>query len=178
MAMGEARGGRRLPSRRGGTGRDPSGRRALDRDIADLDLEPISYLVAMEQPWPLHKLDAVELEYRCFLQLVRDHPARCIVPSRDCDLYWHAHILTLERYLGDCQALFGRPLLHYPFSGQLGADDAARQRARFRRCRRLHADLMSRVLRTRTCDTTGDEHEDTIVQVPQPGRSAGAAQGA
>ena len=178
--MGEARKAGRLSSRPGRrldqAVRDPSRRCALDPDIAALDLEPISYLVAMEQPWPLEKLDATEFEYRCFLQLVRDHPADNIVPSRDCDTYWHAHILTLGLYLEHCQKLFGNPLLHYPFSGPLGPEDAARQQARFRRCRHLLTGLMSRVLRTQHCDTTGEEHDHTSTEVPQSRRYPGAAQ--
>ena len=127
----------------------PSARRAFDPDIRDLDLEPISFLVAFEQFWPLPKVDAVEFEYRCFLQLVRDHPGEAIAPSRDCDLYWHAHILTLELYLQHCRRLFGKPLLHYPFSGSLGPEDLVLQQERFARCRALFEDLMSRVPRTR-----------------------------
>ncbi len=174
--MGEARGAtRRLSVLTGAP--DPAARRALDADIRALNLEPVSFLVACEQPWPLSKIDAVEFEYRCFLQLVRDYPDEALAPSRDCDLYWHAHILNLELYLADCQRLFGAPLLHYPFSGRLGATDAARQRARFRRHRRLLTDLMSRVPRTHYRDQ-GDDNETTILQVPQPGRHAGAAQAA
>ena len=165
--MGEARGagfssGHRLPAF------DPSTRRALDRDIAELDLEPISYLVARDQPsWSLAKLDRTELAYRCFLQLVRDYPQDSIAPSPDCDLYWHCHILALELYLQHCEALFGGPLLHYPFSGALGPEDEARQRARSRRCQRLHADLMNRVLSTHNRGTTGDEHESASAEVSE-----------
>ena len=157
---------------------DPSARHALDRDIAALDLEPISHLVAMEQPWSLEKLDAVELEYRCFLQITRDYPYRAIVPSRDCDTYWHAHILTLELYLEHCQRLFGRPLLHYPFSGAMGEKDHARQQARFRSSRHLQDQLINRVLGTHPRGISGDEHEPANPEVPQPGRYPGAAQGA
>lgn len=156
----------------------PASRHALDADIRDLDLAPISHLVAMEQPWPLHKLDAVELEYRCFLQLVRDRPGEAIVPSRDCDTYWHAHILTLELYLEHCGRLFGRPLLHYPFSGTFGAEDAARQQRRFRHSRRLLDELMHRVRSTHHGDTTGENHDTSNHQVPQPRGYLGLAQGA
>ena len=176
--MGETRSGAARSPRLGRTGRDPSSRCALDPDIAALDLEPISYLVAMEQPWPLEKLDTTEFEYRCFWQLVRDYPEDNIVPSRDCDIYWHAHILTLGLYLEHCRTVFGQPLLHYPFSGQLGPEDAARQQERFRRCRQLFTDLMSRVLRTQHCDPTGEDHDHTIPEVPQPRRYPGLAQGA
>lgn len=167
--MGEARGAR-LPPRFGQAAFDPSTRCALDQDILELDLEPISYLVALDQPsWPLAKLDATEFAYRCFLQLVRDHPGENIAPSRDCDLYWHNHILALELYLRHCEALFGGPLLHYPFSGTLSPEDEARQRARLQRCLRLHRELMSRVLSTHNPDTTGDEHDPADTEVSEAG---------
>jgi hypothetical protein len=168
-AMGEARGAGH-PPRSGQPAFDPSTRCALDQDILELDLEPISYLVALDQPsWSLARLDVTELGYRCFLQLVRDYPGDSIAPSRDCDLYWHSHILALELYLEHCQALFGRPLLHYPFSGTLGPEDEAIQRARLRRCLRLHTDLMSRVLGTHHSDTTGEEHEPASAEVSEAG---------
>lgn len=168
MAMGEARRAGGLSSSSGRPAFDPSARRALDRDILDLDLEPISYLMAQDQPaWSLAQVDATELGYRCFLQLVRDYPDENIAPNRDCDLYWHNHILALELYLQHSEALFGGPLLHYPFSGTLGPEDEARQRARCQRSWRLHADLMSRVLCTQNSDTTGDEHEPATTEVPE-----------
>lgn len=122
-------------------------RSALDSDISGLNLEPVSHLVAMEQPWSIERLDAAEAEYRCFLQSVRDVPDEPMVPSRDCDIYWHAHILILELYLKHCNDLFGRPLLHYPFSGHFGDADAKRQSARFARSQRIMADLVDRVFK-------------------------------
>ena len=176
--MGEARRAERLSPGFDQAGHDPSMRCVLDPDIAGLDLEPISFLVALEQPWPLEKLDATEFEYRCFLQLVRDYPEDNIAPGRDCDTYWHAHILALGLYLEHCRTLFGGPLLHYPFSGTLGPQDAALQQERFRRSRRLHAELMNRVLGTQHRGTNGDRHDTIHFEVPQPGGYAGAVQGA
>lgn len=172
--MPEAKRTRTVPTRRRRAERAAPPRRALDADILALNLEPVSFLVACEQPWTLEKVDAIELEYRCFLQLARDHPDEAIVPSHDCDTYWHAHILTLGLYLEHCEALFGAPLLHYPFSGRLGAEDAARQRERGRRSRRLQAELMKRVQATHNVTTTGADHEADIPEVPQPRRHAGA----
>ena len=136
----------------------PSGRCDLDPDIRDLDLEPVAFLVALTEGWTLEKLDAVELEYRCWLQLVRDHACLPIVPGRDCDAFWHAHILTLGLYLEHCQQLFGGPLLHWPFSGALGEADAAEQRARFEESRCLLSELKGRVQSTRIQPTDeGDQ---------------------
>lgn len=171
--MPQAPRSRTTPTRRRRAGR-AAARDALDADILALNLEPVSFLVACEQAWTLQKLDATEFEYRCFLQLARDCPGQAIVPSPDCDTYWHAHILILGLYLEHCQALYGAPLLHYPFSGRLGAADAALQRRRGRRSRRLLAELMSRVRDTPDVTTTGADHEAQPPEVPQPRRHAGA----
>ena len=120
----------------------------LDEEILELNLEPIAFLVALTERWDVERIDAAELEYRCFLQLARDFPDRPIAPTRDVDTYWHCHVLTLGLYLEHCQKVFGRPLLHYPFSGALGEADAARQRARFEDSSRLMKELLNRVRST------------------------------
>ena len=120
----------------------------LDQEILELNLEPIAFLVALTEHWGVERIDAAELEYRCFLQLARDFPDRPLAPSRDCDIFWHCHVLTLGLYLEHCQKVFGRPLLHWPFSGAMGEADAARQRARFEESRGLINELVNRVRST------------------------------
>ena len=125
------------------------GRWTLDEEIRELNLEPIGFLVALTERWDVERIDAAELEYRCFLQLARDFPDRPLAPSRDVDIFWHCHVLTLGLYLEHCQKVFGRPLLHWPFSGAMGEADAARQRARFEESRCLISELVNRVRSTR-----------------------------
>lgn len=120
----------------------------LDEEIRELNLEPIAFLVALTERWDVERIDAAELEYRCFLQLARDFPDRLLAPSRDVDIFWHCHVLTLGLYLEHCQKVFGRPLLHWPFSGAMGEADAARQRARFEESRCLISELVNRVRST------------------------------
>lgn len=38
-------------------------------------------------------------------------------PSEDIDEFWHNHILDTERYIEDCQRIFGAYLHHYPYLG-------------------------------------------------------------
>ncbi len=121
---------------------------SLDDDIRELNLEPIAFLVALQERWGVERIDAAELEYRCFLQLARDFPDRPLAPSRDADTFWHCHVLTLGLYLEHCQKVFGRPLLHWPFSGAMGETDAARQSARFEESRCLIGELVARVQST------------------------------
>lgn len=126
----------------------PLDRWSLDDDILELNLEPIAFLVALTERWGVERIDAAELEYRCFLQLARDFPDRPLAPSRDADTFWHCHVLTLGLYLEHCQKVFGRPLLHWPFSGALGEADAARQAARFEESCCLISELVDRVRST------------------------------
>lgn len=132
----------------------------LDEDIRELNLEPIAFLVALTEDWDVERIDAAELEYRCFLQLARDFPDRPLVPSRDTDIFWHCHVLTLGLYLEHCQKVFGRPLLHWPFSGVLGEADAARQLARFEESRCLIGELVNRVRSTQPFNRSKESHDD------------------
>lgn len=104
----------------------------LDADIRELNLVPVCFLLATSQKWPLDRIRRAELEYRLFLQMVRNNPRQTQVPSVDADEFWHGHLQCLELYVDDCQRLFGRLLLHYPFAGAFGGNDTHRQRRRFK----------------------------------------------
>jgi hypothetical protein len=128
----------------------PHERSELDADIAGLNLEPVTYL-AVREGWTLEKADTLELEYRCFLQCIRDYPDVVIVPTRDCDLYWHQHILALPLYLEHCDQLFGHTLMHWPFTA-MDEEDAALHQHRFRRSLKLVKGLVERVLQKRAME--------------------------
>jgi hypothetical protein len=135
-------------------------RTSLDEDIAGLNLDPVSFLAVRTHGWDLKTVDAIEMEYRCFLQCVRDFPEEVIVPPMDVDLYWHCHILSLGMYLEQTTRLFGHPLLHWPYSGVMGEADAARQAARFEHSRPILADLTERILRGIRSSTQDGEMTD------------------
>jgi hypothetical protein len=101
----------------------------IDPDIANLDLEPIAFTVCRTEGWSIEKVDAVEHQYRLFLQLIRAGEQE-LGPTRDVDIFWHAHILDTRAYASDCEALFGRFVHHYPYSGLFGSEDADKQMAR------------------------------------------------
>jgi hypothetical protein len=135
-------------------------RTSLDDDIASLNLDPISFLAVRTHGWNLQTVDTIEMEYRCFLQCVRDFPEEVIVPRMDVDLYWHCHILSLGMYLEQTTRLFGHPLLHWPYSGVMGEADAARQAARFEHSRPILASLTERMLRGIRSPTQDGEMTD------------------
>jgi len=64
-----------------------------------------------------------EREYRRFLALKVIHPDTALVPSKQVDAIWHAHILDTRAYREDCQAMFGRFMDHYPYFGINGEED-------------------------------------------------------
>lgn len=113
----------------------------LDPDIATLNLEPIAFKVCMDEGWSVSEVDAIELEYRAFLQAHRNNPDMFLVPSRKIDKFWHHHILDTEKYIADCELLFGKYMHHYPYSGLLDLDDAAQQAKRYAATRQILAPI-------------------------------------
>jgi hypothetical protein len=75
--------------------------------------------------------DLGEKEYRRFLTLKKLYPAVSLVPSKQVDLIWHAHILDTRAYREDCNAVFGRFIDHYPYFGIYGDDDSRALKAAF-----------------------------------------------
>jgi hypothetical protein len=101
--------------------------------FAALDLTPIKMkLMHVEsgESWSLEKTNAVEVEYRRFLFLMKKYPDEQAAPSVQVDTFWHYHILDTMKYARDCQQAFGYFLHHYPYVG-LDSDstEADQQRA-------------------------------------------------
>lgn len=67
--------------------------------------------------------DSAEVEYRRFLALKYMYPGISLVPSKQVDKVWHAHILDTRAYRADCESIFGRFIDHYPYFGIYGEDD-------------------------------------------------------
>lgn len=56
-------------------------------------------------------------QYRNFLFLKKKYPDVVFAPSEDIDCFWHEHILDTQKYIHDCQNIFGEYLHHYPYFG-------------------------------------------------------------
>ena len=96
--------------------------------ISTLDLGAIkTKLMHVEsgEGWSSDHADAVEVEYRRFLTLMKLYPNDSTAPLVDVDTFWHYHILDTAKYAGDCEQAFGYFLHHYPYLGMDGAEDAA-----------------------------------------------------
>lgn len=131
-------------------------------DIAALDLDPIKVkLMHVEsgEGWSLDQANAVELEYRRFLYLMRKFPDERAAPRSDVDIFWHYHILDTIKYARDCQAVFGYFLHHFPYIGLRGTEDLAAHREVGERMRDLYEEtfgepFMSGALASKTAFST------------------------
>ena len=70
------------------------------------------------------QLDIAEREYHRFLALHLMYLNEDIVPCKIVDEIWHQHILDTAAYRGDCEAIFGRFIDHFPYFGMRDAQDA------------------------------------------------------
>lgn len=94
--------------------------------VRSLDLGPILYTL-IEKPdgprWSPARAKTAEKWYRRFLFLVAKYPNEVIVPTKEVDEIWHAHILDTRKYEQDCEHIFGGYLHHFPYLGIRNADD-------------------------------------------------------
>ncbi|MDH2373890.1 glycine-rich domain-containing protein-like [Cobetia sp. 3AK] len=100
-------------------------RHGLDINVSRLDLARLKhkYTASSEAEMSVEAWDKAEREYRRFLSLKAFYPAVSLVPSKEVDTLWHAHILDTRAYREDCHQVFGRFIDHYPYFGIYGEDD-------------------------------------------------------
>jgi hypothetical protein len=121
--------------------------------ILDLDLEPIKTKLmhrASGEGWSRQQADAVEIEYRRFLYLMKAYPDEQTAPSVEVDTFWHYHILDTMKYAADCAHAFGYFLHHYPYLGMGEDDPAAREQAGARMAARYETTFGERYGRAAT----------------------------
>ena len=75
--------------------------------------------------------------YRSFLKLCLLHPGATIVPTRQLDHLWHAHMLDTAKYRADCDWVLGFFLDHFPYFGIRGEEDQRAWHEDFARTRCL-----------------------------------------
>ncbi|MBU3008595.1 glycine-rich domain-containing protein [Cobetia amphilecti] len=100
-------------------------RHGLDMNVSRLDFDRLKhkYTASSEAEMSVESWDKAEREYRRFLSLKAFYPAVSLVPSKEVDALWHAHILDTRAYREDCHQVFGRFIDHYPYFGIYGEDD-------------------------------------------------------
>ena len=93
------------------------------KEFSELNLDQIKQkLMHVEsgEGWTLEQANAVEIEYRRFLYLMKKFPNEQTSPSVAVDTFWHYHILDTMKYAADCEQVFGYFLHHYPYIGMVG----------------------------------------------------------
>lgn len=73
-----------------------------------------------------------EFQYKRWLFLRRKFEGELMPPTKDIDIFWHAHILDTFRYHEDCDRVFGYYLHHNPYFGTNGQQDEENWRGAFR----------------------------------------------
>lgn len=93
--------------------------------IAALNLDRIKMKLmhVSGENWSQEKADAVEVEYRRFLYLIKVHPDAQITPLVEVDQFWHCHILDTMKYAQDCEQAFGYFVHHHQYSGMEGTEE-------------------------------------------------------
>jgi hypothetical protein len=83
--------------------------------IMHLDFTNIQNRLVAKHKWrPAEAAEAAKV-YRRFLYLVKKYgDSSRLSPSEEIDEFWHYHILDTERYIKDCEMIFGKYLNHYP----------------------------------------------------------------
>ena len=105
----------------------------LSKAVSTLDFSRLKhkYTQSSESEMSEYQWDSAELEYRRFLQLKVLYPAVSLVPSKEIDAIWHAHILDTRAYREDCNMVFGYFLNHYPYFGINGEQDYSNLKTAF-----------------------------------------------
>ena len=106
-----------------------------------LDLEPIVFSLTQREGgpcWSLEKSRFMEKWYRRFLYLTYLNPGQGIVPTKDLDIFWHTHILDTQKYMDDCERLFGYYFHHFPYFGMRGEEDRKNLEHSFKKTEELY----------------------------------------
>ena len=111
------------------------------KEISALNLDQIKQKlmhVASGEGWTLEQANAVDVEYRRFLYLMKMFPNEQTSPSVAVDTFWHYHILDTMKYAVDCEQVFGYFLHHYPYVGMVGENASEEHHDSGERMRELY----------------------------------------
>lgn len=92
------------------------------------------------ESWSFEQCERAEREYKRFLTLIKLHPKKQIVPTKEMDKFWHSHILDTMAYQRDCMKAFGYFVHHFPYFGIYGPEDRANLEREFAESQSLYFD--------------------------------------
>jgi len=136
--------------------------------ITNLDLEPIKFQLIVKEGWTLNKADRVAEEYRSHLISIKEGNDG-IIPSKDIDEFWHAHILDTRKYVEDCDKFMGRFIHHFPYLGLRGEEDFLDWKERVEHTRTISNSLLRDTFASGCDDCCGIITKDGEIR---PGRKA------
>ena len=86
--------------------------------IDAIDFSMIINKIVKTKHWKEKEAAAICVYYKNFLYLNKQYEKLGqLPPSEEIDEFWHNHILDTEKYIKDCDAIFGKYLHHYPYFG-------------------------------------------------------------
>jgi len=91
--------------------------------IDSLDFEQMNEKLISFYGWKAGQVTLMHDYYKKWLAIHVCYPELATAPSMRLDEYWHMHILDTEKYMADCQFVFGKYLHHYPYFGLEGDKD-------------------------------------------------------
>ncbi|MDQ6961074.1 MAG: hypothetical protein Q9M28_00895 [Mariprofundaceae bacterium] len=93
--------------------------------VDQLDLMTQNEKLISYSGWKSEKVMAVEGLYKEWLILHKVYGDKfALAPNKALDEYWHYHILDTQKYMVDCENIFGYYLHHYPYFGLTEAEPA------------------------------------------------------
>jgi len=88
--------------------------------VSSLDFKQMNNKLVDFYGWAKEDVSLMNDYYKKWLALHVCYPDLAIAPSIKLDEYWHMHILDTQKYMEDCQLVFGKYLHHYPYFGLEG----------------------------------------------------------
>lgn len=84
--------------------------------VEQIDFSLVKQELQTFHHWTPEQTEVAIGDYRAFLYLVHLYPDRLHIPSPQIDTVIHCHVLITDKYVQDCQLLFGEYLHHLPLS--------------------------------------------------------------
>ena len=88
--------------------------------VESLDFDQMNDKLVNYYGWSKEDVSLMNDYYKKWLAIHACYPELAVAPSAKLDEYWHMHILDTEKYMQDCQLVFGHYLHHYPYFGLEG----------------------------------------------------------
>jgi len=91
--------------------------------VNSIDFEQMDDKLVNFYGWSKEDVSLMNGYYKKWLVIHVCYPELATAPSVKLDEYWHMHILDTQKYMEDCQMVFGKYLHHYPYFGLEGDSD-------------------------------------------------------